>query len=247
MKFLEKVAEALPKIPVERRMAVLGGLAGTQGAGALAVLAEPVVQEQLKKIAADVRDPQSVARMQNFLGEYNRDSSLQNARTSIQTFSVLMAEIGTQLLPSVNAALGNFKAAIEGVCSVLPSAPGSKDGAYGGAFLTGAVPSAVAGFVAGGPLGAAIAGGAGGVAGVAAQYMHENGGVGIDKGGSYTSPGKTGKPAQPKVEVHTPPQSFSLMLDSELLARAMTPKIVREIVGQSKYTTIAPASNDDIY
>ncbi len=79
MKFLEKVAEALPKIPVERRMAVLGGLAGTQGAGALAVLAEPVVQEQLKKIAADVKDPQSVARIQNFLGEYNRDSSLQNA------------------------------------------------------------------------------------------------------------------------------------------------------------------------
>lgn len=241
MKFLEKVAEALPKISVDRRMAVLGGLAGTQGAGALAVLAEPVVQEQLKKIAADVRDPQSVARMQNFLGEYNRDSSLQNARTSIQSFNVTMAEIGTQLLPSVNAALSNFKTAIEGVRSVLPSAPG-KDGAYGGAFLTGAVPGAVAGFVAGGPFGAAIGGGAGGVAGMAAQYMHENGGVGIDKGGSYTSPGKTGKPAQPKVEVHMPQQNLSFNLDGETLAQI----IINKITHNSQYATMAPASDESM-
>lgn len=241
MKFLEKVAEALPKIPVERRMAVLGGLAGTQGAGGLAVLAEPVVQEQLKKIAADVKDPQSVARIQNFLSEYNRDSSLQNARTAIQTFNVTMADIGDKILPSVNVGLGNLKTALEAVRGILPSAPGSKDGAYGGAFLTGALPGAAAGFVVGGPLGAVIGGAGGGAAGVAAQYMHENGGVGIDKGGSYTSPGKTGKPAQPRIEVQTPPQSFSLMLDSELLAKAMIPAIAR----QFDYTTMAPASNDD--
>lgn len=91
-------------------------------------------------------------------------------------------------------------------------------------------------------MGAVIGGAGGGIAGVAAQYMHENGGVGIDKGGSYTSPGKTGKPAQPKFEVQTPPQSFSIMLDSDLLAKAMIPAIVR----QFNFETSAPASDGSV-
>jgi hypothetical protein len=90
-------------------------------------------------------------------------------------------------------------------------------------------------------LGSVIGGGAGGVAGIAAQFMSENGGVGIDKGGSYTSPGKTGKPAQPKIDVHLPQQNLNLQLniDGETLAQA----ILNKIGGLFQHDTSAPASD----
>jgi hypothetical protein len=69
--------------------------------------------------------------------------------------------------------------------------------------------------------------------------MHENGGIGIDKGGSFTSPGKTGKPAQPKVEVHMPQQNLSFNLDGETLAQIIVNKITRLY----QYETSAPAAN----
>jgi hypothetical protein len=156
MKFLEKVAESLPKIPIERRTAILEALSNTRGAGALAVLAEPAVRDQLGRIRADINNPETIARARNFMDVYNEQSSLQGARTSLQTFNVLMADLGDKVLPSVNAGLGNLKTALDTVRGILPNTPGSKDGAYGGAFLTGAVPGAVAGFVAAGPLGAAV-------------------------------------------------------------------------------------------
>jgi hypothetical protein len=58
----------------------------------------------------------------------------------------------------------------------------------------------------------------GGVAGVAEGFL-EGYKAGIDKGGSYTSPGKTGKPAE-KIVV-TPPVNLSLNVDGTTLARVL--------------------------
>jgi hypothetical protein len=83
-----------------------------------------------------------------------------------------------------------------------------------------------------------------GVLGTAESYMGQNnqawnlGGLGIDKGGSYTSPGKTGKPAQPVVIQKTPP-NVTLTLDGQMLGRW----IVDEIGEMYKFDTNTPAAN----
>jgi hypothetical protein len=63
-----------------------------------------------------------------------------------------------------------------------------------------------------------------------------------DKGGSFTSPGKTGKPAErkdQKVEVHLPQQNVTLNIDGETLAQV----ILNKISGLFHHETSAPASD----
>lgn len=248
LKFLEKVAERLPKIPVERRMAVLGGLAGTQGAGALAVLAEPVVQEQLKKIAADVKDPKSVARMNNFLGEYNRDSSLQNARTTMQTFNVTMAELGTTVLPAVNQALTDFKSVLLAITGILPKSGDGKstvgarilEGAAGGAVIGTVIPGVgtVAGALGGGVIG--------GLEGIAEQYMKNHGGsADFSTGNSAARAAIMGTHGgldfgKPAVKVQPVPNTnLTVNLDGRTLAQS----VIEWITKNSMFEIGAPASD----
>jgi hypothetical protein len=68
MNFLAKVAENLPKIDVTRRSAILQALAGTQGAGALAVLAEPAVRQQMGAMYNETQNPENVNRVQLHVG-----------------------------------------------------------------------------------------------------------------------------------------------------------------------------------
>ncbi len=47
--------------------------------------------------------------------------------------------------------------------------------------------------------------------------------LGLDKGGTYTSPGKTGKPAE-KIVV-TPPINLSINIDGQTLAQTIADKL----------------------
>ncbi len=87
---------------------------------------------------------------------------------------------------------------------------------------------------------AANAGGAlaGGVLGTAAGFMENYGGI---KGGSYSSPGKTGKPAERIIVVpqKAPPINLSLNIDGRALASAVT-----DVMGnQTGFSTQAPAAD----
>jgi hypothetical protein len=100
--------------------------------------------------------------------------------------------------------------------------------------------------------GAVIGTATGGVFGVAEQFMNANGGsagllngvlgsAGIDKGGSYTSPGKTGKPAEPKDAVKVQPvpnTNLSINLDGESIGKAVLEWMTK--VGQYQTESSAP-------
>jgi hypothetical protein len=171
LKMLSIASPKLAGLSTEERVRAEKLLFGAQGSGAISVLSEPVVQEQLKAISADVKSPESVNRMKNFLGEYNQDSSLQSARTTFQTFNVLMADIGEKILPAVNVALREFKGGLEGldafVNKILPNRSPQQQQVdkwnMGGRAIEGMAGGAIYGGLTAGPLGA-VAGGLGGAA-----------------------------------------------------------------------------------
>jgi hypothetical protein len=236
IKMLDIAGTNAGRIPIERRAAVERGLFGAQGGG-FALLADPAVREQIAALNKEMNSPGFKNRYAGFMENYNNQVTSQNARTGVQEFNVTMMEIGKDVLPSVNVALRNFKGILESVRSVLPGA--SNDGKIGGAALTGAAIGGVLGISAG-PLG--IAGGAlaGGVLGTAAGFM-ESYGTSIDKGGSYTSPGKTGKPAERIIVIpqKPPPINLSLNIDGRALASAVT-----DVMGNSTgFATQAPAAD----
>jgi hypothetical protein len=99
--------------------------------------------------------------------------------------------------------------------------------------------------------GALIGAGTGGAFGVAEQYMNAHGGLisgaigspggsSIDPGGSYTSPGKTGKPAQEKVSVQPVPNTnLTVNLDGQAIAKS----VIEWITKMGMFQTDTPASN----
>jgi hypothetical protein len=111
----------------------------------------------------------------------------------------------------------------------------------GETIATRAAEGALAGGLIGaftGP-GAIVGAGAGGMLGAAEGFMETYGhGVGMDKGGSYSSPGKTGRPAQPIV-VKPQPITLNLNVDGRALASAVTDAMGN----QTGFSTQAPAAD----
>lgn len=242
MKFLETVSENLPKIDITRRAALLQSLAGTQGAGALAVLAEPAVQQQMKAMYAETQNPANVNRFRNFLSVYNSQSSLQNARTAFQEMSVTLADIGQTVLPALNGELKDFKAVLQGIRSVLP---GPVPGNIGTRAAEGATLGAIGGAFVAGPVGAAIGGVGGGVAGVAEAYMEQQSRetakkqAEIDKGAT-PSQVQIGKQVTEALKAGAmPPINFSLNIDGRSLAEA-----VLRPIGQAAQYEMGPPAYD---
>ena len=155
-------------------------------------------------------------------------------------FNNLAADLGQKTLPALNIVLRNFKSILEGIRAHLPGGGGAGGATVGARVIEGAGAGAAWG-VLGGPGGVAggtiIGGVGGGVEGILEQYMKNHGGVGIDKGGSFTSPGKTGKPAVAVQPI--PNTNITLNLDSETLAQS----VIKWITKNSMFQLGAPASD----
>lgn len=237
LKMLDIAGEHAQRIPLTRRAAIERSLFGAQGGGGFALLADPAVREQVQALGNEMNSPAFKNRYATFAESYQQGSTVQNARTAFQDFNVTMMEIGKTVLPSVNAALHNFKSILEGIRNVLPGAPNG--GTIGGAALTGAAIGGGIGATTGvGAVPGAVAGGiAGAAVGVLDASSGTKGGSGFDKGGSFTSPGKTGQPAQPKAQLA--PIKLDLNIDGRTLASTMS-EIMAHIV---EFSTQAPAAD----
>jgi hypothetical protein len=200
------------------------------------VLGEGAVHEQMHRMLKTVRDPRELNNVRNWMTLYGEQSSLQNARTALQTFNVTMADIGDKVLPQVNRELADLKAILTGIdyvaklklSDMVPAKAQGLLNAPVGDYAKGA-----AGLLSRGPMGLQ-ADGILGAFGVAKDYMNSS----IDKGGSYTNPGKTGHAAQPIINnVHLPQQNLTLNIDGMTLAQT----IVNKIGELYRYDTNSPA------
>jgi hypothetical protein len=147
---------------------------GTQGFGAVSVLSDPKVQDQVRALDKLRSSPEFLESYRGFSGNYQAGSTMQDARTAMQEFNVVSGELARITLPALNIVLGNFRSILEGVRSALPGSNGKGGATIGARAIEGAGIGAAWGAF-GGPLGiagGAVAGGvAGGVEGVAEQYM----------------------------------------------------------------------------
>jgi hypothetical protein len=215
-----------------------GNFSVRKGAGASALLSDAAVNEQVKNLRREMDSPEFKNRYAGFMRSYQEGSTVQNARTVLQEFNNLMMDIGDKALPPVNKMLGGFKGLLESIRSVLPAGKG-----VGTTVATRAGEGALIGTGVGalfGGVGAIPGAAIGGILGTAEGFMETYGGksgMGIDKGGSYTSPGKTGHAAQPKAQLA--PITLNLNLDGRTLGTAMS----EIMVDLYKFSTQAPAGD----
>jgi hypothetical protein len=239
LKMLDIAGTHAANIPLEKRAAIEMGLFGKQGGGGFAMLANPAVREQVLSLRKTMDSPEFKNRYGGFVEAYKQGSTVQSARTGMAEFNITMQDLGKITLPAVNNALGNFKTILEGLRNLIPGGDKGAGAVVGGHAIVGLVGGAVAGATYGafgGPFGAGvgalIGGVGGGVEGVAEQYIKSHAEqldkIGLNRGGSYSSPGKTGKPAE-KIVV-TPPINLSLNIDGNTLGRVMSG------IFQSQYT-----------
>lgn len=246
LKMLEIAGERAGNIPVEKRAAYERALFGAQGGGGFALLSDPAVLDQVRRLRTERDSPGFLNRYRSFLPDYANGSPVQNARTTWQEFNVTMADLGTHTLPAVNLVLKHFKSLLEGIRGALPGGTGSGATvgarAIEGAIAGGAVGSFIPGVgTAVGALGGGILGGLEGAiesnnAGAPAHPKKLPWDLG-NSGGSYAYPGGT-KPEKEKVVV-TPPVNLTLNLDGHMLAQSIS------TVLQSYYTFGTGAASAD--
>jgi hypothetical protein len=131
---------------------------GTQGAGAVAVLSDPQVQDQIRNLDKLRSSPEFLDSYRNFSGNYQAGSTMQDARTAVAQFNVTMGELARMTLPAVNVALGGFKGVLEGLRGVIPGGGGTGSAVIGGHAILGAAAGAGTGALVGalgGPVGLA--------------------------------------------------------------------------------------------
>ena len=191
LKMLDIAGSRALSIPLDKRAAYERALFGAQGGGGFALLADPAVREQVQNLRGTMNSPDFKNRYAGFTAAYQQGSTVQNARTAIADFNITMMEIGKDVLPSVNNALGNFKSILEGIRNIIPGGDGKGMAVAGGHAIVGAAGGALTGMAIGafgGPIGwaggAIIGGVLGGTEGVAEQYMKN-----IPPAGPANSPG----------------------------------------------------------
>jgi hypothetical protein len=216
LKMLDIAGTNAGKIPLTERAALERQLFGAQGAGGFALLADPAVRDQVLNLRREMESPEFKARYGGFVQAYQEGSTVQNARTAMQEFSVLAMDIGQHVLPAVNVALRDFKGALETIRNIIPGGARGEAKVLGRA-LEGAVAGGVAGGLIAGPGGALIGGAGGAVAGVgtaiaptpkeAADSMRDT----FDK---FLK--------KPPVVVKQPPVTLNLNIDGRTLSRALS-------------------------
>ena len=98
----QAIHDGLEKLPSEQRADVLHRAFGTQGSNAATLYSQQNIIDQLGII------DEKEKRFQGgdlSLAEYSQGSTIQQSRIAMQEFQVLMADLGTKLLPAVNAVL----------------------------------------------------------------------------------------------------------------------------------------------
>jgi hypothetical protein len=175
MKLFRIAGDAMQGMSPEDRAAYGRAAWGAQGQGAVSVLGDPVVNEQMRAIDNITKSPAFLDRYHQFGSAYPEGATIQNARQSMQQFNVTMGELARITLPSINVALGGFKSVLEGIRNLLPGGDGKGAAVVGGGAILGAGGGAAAGAVFGGPVG--MVGGAviGGVGGAALGYSKAQG------------------------------------------------------------------------
>lgn len=178
LKMLDIAGANAPNIPIERRAALERALFGAHGGGGFALLADPAVRQQVLALRKEMDSPEFKNRYGGFVQAYQEGSTVQQARTAVQEFNIVMMDLGQHTLPAVTGVLKDFRAGLEGLRSLIPGAGATKGVAVGTRALEGVIAGAAGGGLIGafgGPVGAtvgaAVGGVAGGVLGVAEQYM----------------------------------------------------------------------------
>jgi TP901 family phage tail tape measure protein len=170
-KMMDIASSNAAKIPLDKRAADEYALFGAQGGGGFALLSDPAVRQQVQSLRKEMGSDEFKNRYGSFLSNYNNQVTAQNARTGVQSFNVLMQNLGDKILPSVNQAFTHLTSVINTVTGLIPGAKG--DGKVGGDVLTGATAGAGIGLGVGrfgGPVGALGGAAIGGILG---------GGVGV--------------------------------------------------------------------
>jgi hypothetical protein len=244
MRMLEIAGEGLKKIPLEERAGVEHKLFGTQGEGAMSLLTDPAVAAQIKELRRMMNSPEWANRYGGFSQDYESNSTVQQARTAMAEFNIALMDIAKNALPAVKGALDDFKGAMKWIQSMIP---GGKTPGVADTVLKRGLEGMAAGAAAGaviGPLG--IAGGAvaGGVTGVATGFMEgyskaqgekQDKKETADFANALRAAGEGGKAPEVKVQ----PFSVSLILDSHVLAQAMTSAMASPF----GFATQAPAAD----
>jgi hypothetical protein len=197
---------------------------GAQGQGFISVVSDPQVRQQMRNIHELIGSKAYQDRYASFGPDFVQGSTIQDAKVALAEFNVLTGEIARGSLPAINEGLRILRNSLEGIRGIFPAGEGPNYAKVGGGGIVGAGAGLVTGATIGalgGPVGALGGAAIGGVLGAAASYMEQHGGLGIDRGGSYTSPGKTGKPAQPVQPIIVKP-SITLNVDGRVLSRALT-------------------------
>jgi hypothetical protein len=215
---------------------------GTQGAGAVAVLSDPQVQDQIRNLDKLRSSPEFLDSYRNFSGNYQAGSTMQDARTAVAQFNVTMGELARGTLPAVNNALGGFKGVLEGLRGVIPGGPAG-GAVVGGHAIMGVAAGAAAGFgigALGGPIGAAGGAVVGGMLGAAEGFMEGYARAAIEKQDKKTTEefmqelkrqGEGGVVPMPKAA--PTPISLSLNVDGTLLARVLSSISANSFEGQA--------------
>jgi hypothetical protein len=141
MKVLDIASERAAKIPIERRAGVERAYFGTQGAGALAVLGDPVVRAQITALKKELDEFRTGA---DFFEKYGAESPAQKARTAFADLSNVLTDIGENVLPPITS---GFKV----ISALLEKVKGNK---VAEEVTTAAVPGIVGTFFGGPILGA---------------------------------------------------------------------------------------------
>lgn len=248
MKMLDIAGTNLEKIPLTERAGVERKLFGAQGSGGLALLSDKAVHDQIIALRKEMESDEFKNRYSSFQSRYNSEVTAQSARTALQEFNITMMDVGAHVLPSVNSALKDFKAALEAVRSVIPGAGG--EGSMGKRALEGMAAGAAAGAVSGalggpvGVLGGALAGGA---LGTAYGFMESLPKTKSDKDGDEfvkalkesAAQSATGELGYFAGRQSQKPINFSLNIDGKALARA----VIESASAGSDFPTQAPAAD----
>jgi len=261
-RMLEITSDAMQGMSPQDRAAYGRGAFGAQGFGAVAVLGDQKVNQQMHALDALTKSQSYLDRYRTFNADYTAGSTVQDARRALAEFNVTMGELARITLPAVNVALGNVRSALEGIRKMWPGGTGVSGAEVGGAALVGAGGGAVVGGTIGafgGPIGwaggAAIGAGAGAAYAIApepkaagaamaaafdkfrkhADDASDAAASAADRIRNATKPLLPGQNSAPVV----PPVHLNLILDGRTLAQAIS----EQITNLSTYDTTAPASD----
>jgi hypothetical protein len=236
LKMLDIGGAGAAKIPLERRAGLERQLFGAQGGGGFALLADPAVREQILSLRKTMDSPEFKNRYAGFTESYKQGSTVQQARTAMADFNIMMMDLGKTVLPAVNVALRDFKGVLEGIRGALPSGSTATVGARAaeGAIAGGIIGSVIPG--AGTLAGAAV----GGVLGTAEGFMEGYAKAQGEKQDKKTTEefmqelkrqGEGGVVPMPKVA--PTPLSLSLNIDGTVLARVLSSISANSFEGQA--------------